>query len=212
MRLSRAGRRLLNFVILAAFTAAAQAQEKPHTALDKLRYPSWNYGFQVYGGTATKSTPQIPGAPGRYPSSWGSEFHLGRVLTGEHGEGWRRGTLEWDFSIIPVAEYYTAGRHYYMGGLEAVSPRWNFTRLSKRTVPFFGFDGGMLLGPDKFPPGNTSQFNFTAALDLGTHWFTRRRQSFDTTIRLHHLSNADTGQYNPGVPLSIQFMLGYTWY
>lgn len=203
---------LLSIVLVAAFAASGCAQESSHTAIDLLRDPSWNYGFQAYGGTATKSTPPIPDGPGRYPSSWGAEFHLGRVLTGEHGESWRRGTFEWDFTAIPVVEYYVNGRHYYMGGLEAVSPRWNFTRLSKRTVPFLGFDGGMLIGPDKFPPGNTSQFNFTAALELGTHWFTRPRQSFDTSVRLHHLSNAETGQYNPGVPLSIQLMLGYTWF
>jgi hypothetical protein len=205
-------RTLLSFLCLAAFAVAGRAQETSHTGVDVLRDPSWNYGFQFYGGTATKSTPPIPDGPGRYPSSWGAEFHLGRVLTDEHGEGWRRGTLEWDFTIIPVVQYFVDGRRYYMGGLEAVSPRWNFTRVSKRAVPFVGFDGGMLVGPDKFPPGDTSQFNFTVALAMGTHWFTHRRQSVDTTIRLFHLSNAETGQYNPGVPLSIQLMLGYTWY
>jgi hypothetical protein len=212
MRVLTAARELLATACLCAFALAGYAQETPHTGPDALRHPSWNYGVQVYGGTTTKSTPPIPGAPGRYPSSWGSEFHLGRILTGEHGENWRRGTLEWDFTIIPVVQYFVNGRSYYMGGLEAVSPRWNFTRVSKRAVPFLGFDGGMLLGPDKFPPGNTSRFNFTAALPVGTHWFTGRRQSLDTTIRLFHLSNAETGQYNPGVPLSIQLMLGYTWF
>jgi hypothetical protein len=197
---------------LCALAIPAGAQEPAPTALDDLRDPSWNYGFQVYGGTATKSTPPIPHNGGRYPSSFGAELHIGRVLTGEHGEGWLRGSLEWDFNVIPVALYFVNGRTYYMGGFEAVDPRWNFTRLSKRMVPFFGFDGGMLFGPNKFPPGDTSQFNFTAALDLGTHLFTRRRQSFDTTVRLHHLSNAESGHYNPGVPLSIQLMLGYTWY
>ncbi len=205
-------RTILSFAFLIASAAAGCAQEAPPTALDTLRDPSWNYGFQAYGGTATMATPPIPGEPGRYPSSWGAEFHLGRVLTGEHAEGWRRGTFEWDFAVIPVVQYFVNGRSYYMGGLEAVSPRWNFTRVSRHLVPFLGFDGGMLFGPDKFPPGNTAQANFTAALALGTHLFTRRRQSFDTTIRLFHFSNAETGQYNPGVPLSIQLMLGYTWF
>ena len=99
-----------------------------------------------------------------------------------------------------------------MGGGEALAPRWNFTRMSKRMVPFLGFEGGMLFGPRKFPPGDTSRANFTAALDLGTHLFTHRRQSFDTTVRLHHLSNGGIGHYNPGAPLSIQLMVGYTWY
>ena len=205
-------RRLLLSLVCLTCAIAACAQEAPRTALDLLRDPSWNYGFQAYGGTATKSTPPIPDGPGRYPSSWGAEFHLGRVLTGEHGEGWRRGTLEWDFTVIPVVEYYVNGHHYYMGGLEAVSPRWNFTRMDKRVVPFIGFDGGTLFGPNKFPPGNTAQANFTAALEAGTHFFTKGRQSFDTSIRLHHFSNAETGQYNPGIPLSIQLMVGYTWF
>jgi hypothetical protein len=205
-------RTLLCIAFLMACAVAGCAQETPRTALDTLRDPSWNYGFQAYGGTTTKSTPPIPDGPGVYPSSWGAEFHLGRVLTGEHGEGWRRGTLEWDFTIIPVVQYFVDGRSYYMGGLEAVSPHWNFTRINRRFVPFLGFDGGMLFGPNKFPPGNTAQANFTVALALGTHLFTGRRQSFDTTIRLFHFSNAETGQYNPGVPLSIQLMLGYTWY
>jgi hypothetical protein len=111
-----------------------------------------------------------------------------------------------------VVQYFVDGRRYYMGGLEAFSPRWNFTRIDRHLVPFLGMDGGTLFGPNKFPPGNTSQANFTVALALGTHFFTRPRQSFDTTIRLYHFSNAETGQYNPGVPLSIQLMLGYTWY
>jgi hypothetical protein len=203
---------LLSFLLVTTLAIAARAQETPPTALDALRDPSWNYGVQVYGGTATKSTPPIPDAPGRYPSSFGAELRFGRVLTGEHGEGWRRGTLEWGFSAIPVTLYFVNGRSYYMGGFGAVSPRWNFTRVSKRMVPFFGFDGGMLFGPDKFPPGDTSRFNFTVALDLGTHLFTRRKQSLDTTVRLFHISNAEAGHYNPGVPLSIQLMIGYTWF
>lgn len=203
---------LLSCVLLAALAIKGLAQETPPTAVDTLRHPSWNYGVQAYGGTTTKSTPQIPGAPGRYPSSWGAEFHLGRVLTNEHAQGWRRGTLEWDLSAIPVVQYYVNGRTYYMGGFEAASPRWNFTQVSKRAVPFVGFDGGMLFGPDKFPPGNTSQTNFTLGFDVGNHLFTKPNQSFDTTIRLFHLSNAGLGYYNPGVPLSIQLMLGYTWF
>lgn len=212
MRFRCAARILLTFVLLAVLAVGACAQETARTGLDALRNPSWNYGFEAYGGTATKSTPPIPDGPGRYPSSWGTEFHLGRVLTREHAEGWRRGTFEWDFTLIPVVQYHVDGRSYYMGGLEAVSPRWNFTRMDRRFVPYLGFDGGMLFGPNKFPPGNTANANFTAALELGTHLFTLRRQSIDTSIRLHHLSNAETGQYNPGVPLSIQLMVGYTWF
>src|SRR3974377_2544244 len=97
---------LLRIFLYFLFPVSLCAQDAARTAIDALRDPSWSYGVQVYGGTATMSTPPIPYAPARYPSSFGAEFHAGRVLTNEHGEGWRRGTLEWDFSLIPVALFF----------------------------------------------------------------------------------------------------------
>jgi hypothetical protein len=190
----------------------ASGQESQPGATEVLRNPGWAYGFQAFGGTATMSTPSIPQGPPKYPSSFGAEFHLARILTHEHGENWKRGTLECDFNVIPVDIYLVNGKRYPMGGFEAIAPRWNFTRLSKHLVPYFGAAGGMLFGSQNFPPGDTSGANFTLAVDLGAHLFTRRGQSFEVTTRLHHLSNAGIGKYNPGVPLSLQLMLGYTWY
>jgi hypothetical protein len=177
-----------------------------------LRHPGWGYGVQVFGGTATMSIPPIPQEPSRYASSFGAEVHLARVLTHQHGDGWKRGTLECDFNIIPVNLYFINGRQYYLGGFEAVAPRWNFTGHRGRLLPFAGVAGGMLFSPQKFPPGDTANANFTVGVDLGAHVFTRHRQSFDVTSRLHHLSNAGFGHYNPGLPLSLQIVLGYTWY
>jgi hypothetical protein len=197
---------------LIAVTALAGAQEPPLIASDALRHPGWNYGIQFFGGTATMSIPPIPHEPSRYASSAGAAFHLARVLTQERGESWRRGTLECDFNVIPVDFYLINGRHYYAGGLEAIAPRWNFTARRDRFVPFVGAAGGILFTPQKFPPGNTSQVNLTVALDLGAHVFTRGKRSLDVTTRLHHLSNAGWGKYNPGVPLSLQVLVGFTWY
>lgn len=199
-------------VALCLIAVSAHAQEPQPAAIDSLRSDSWNYGFQLYGGKAAMATPRTPHVQSSYPGSLGAEFHIGHVLFGEHGEGWRRGTFEWDFSIIPVSLFFANGHTYYMGGGAAASPRWNFTRMSRRVVPFFGFECGLLFGPDKFPPGDTARTNFTAAMELGGHWLNHRRRSFDSTVRLYHLSNAGIGHYNPGVPLSIQLMFGYTWY
>jgi len=52
----------------------------------------------------------------------------------------------------------------------------------------------------------------TAAIDAGAHIFVRRHQSFDITGRVFHLSNAYLGPSNPGIPVGLQFAVGYTWY
>jgi len=51
-----------------------------------------------------------------------------------------------------------------------------------------------------------------AAIDAGAHIFVRRHQSFDITGRVFHLSNAYLGPSNPGIPVGLQFAVGYTWY
>lgn len=199
-------------LLLCGLAVCARAQERSPIASDVLRHPGWSYGIQVFGGRSTTGIPPIPGYPSRHAGNYGAEFHAARVLTRERGEGWMRGTLECDFNLIPVDMYVVRGREYYLGGFEAIAPRWNFTQHRGRMVPFAGVAGGLLFSPQKFPPGNTANANFTVGVDLGAHVFTRRKQSFDMTLRTHHLSNAGMGKYNPGVPLALELMLGYTWY
>jgi hypothetical protein len=157
-------------------------------------------------------TPWIPNAPSHYLFDVGTSLRVGRVLTSERGEHWRRGTLEWGFALVPASVYFIGGNHYYTAGTELFTPRWNFTAHHKRFIPFAGIAGGMAISPRKFPPGNTANANFTVALESGAHIFAHKRRSFDLTTRLFHISNAGTGAYNPGVPLSLQLMAGYTWY
>jgi Lipid A 3-O-deacylase (PagL) len=79
-------------------------------------------------------------------------------------------------------------------------------------VPYAGVTGGMIFSPHNFPPGNTLQTNFTAAIDVGAHLFHRPRRSVDVGVGILHVSNAYLGRLNPGVPLSLQLTLGYSWY
>jgi hypothetical protein len=188
------------------------AQDVDDASSDLLRHPGWNYGGQLFGGTTVEEARAT-----RFPTAHHAinnvalAFHAGRVLTDEHGSGWLRGTFEWDFSVIPVEYFWVLGTHY-AGGFEAVGPRWNFTNAGRKTVPFVGMGGGMLFSPRDFPPGNTAQSNFSVAIDAGIHLVLRRRQSFDIGMRVQHISNAYRGRLNPGVPLSLQVMLGYSWY
>lgn len=193
-------------------SSAALAQENTSFSSEALRHPGWGVSFQVAGGATMIPIYYIPAHPSRSADSFASAFRVSRVLTAEHGSGWKRGTLEWDISLVPIDLFFIAGRTYFAGGYEVFSPRWNFTARRGRLVPFTGLAGGMLFSTGNLPPGNTASMNYTIAIDAGVHIFGTRHQSFDATTRLHHLSNAASGTYNPGVPLSLQVMLGYTRY
>lgn len=194
---------------LAALMSAQTLDDAPS---GPLRHPGWNYGGQVSGGSTVVqvSSPSFVTSH-RDIGNFALCFHAGRVLTHEHGRGWSRGTFEWDFNVIPVEIFWVLG-HHYAGGFEIFGPHWNFTHDRHRVVPFAGLTGGMLFSPRNFPPGDTYQTNFSGSFDAGAHLFVRRRQSFDVTGRVYHLSNAFLGRSNPGVPVGLQLTLGYVWY
>jgi hypothetical protein len=198
--------------VFLGFGANLSAQTPDNAPADVLRHPGWNYGGQIAGGFTLVqiSSPHFLTA-NRNISNFALSFHLCRVLSHEHGSGWTRGTFEWDFGVIPVELFWVLGTHY-AGGFEAFGPRWNFTQGRHRVVPFAGVAGGMLFSPQNFPPGDTYQANFTIGVAAGAHLFVRRKQSLDLSGRAYHLSNAYLGRLNPGLPVGLQFNLGYTWY
>jgi lipid A 3-O-deacylase PagL len=188
------------------------AQNPDDAPSNALRHHGWNYGAHLSGGSTVvqSSAPRFVTA-NHSISDVAVIFHVGRVLSSEHGPTWIRGTFEWDVSVIPVEIFWVLGSHY-AGGFEAFGPRWNFTNCGRRAVPFLGLGGGMLFSPGNFPPGDTARFNFTAAIDAGAHLFLRPRRSLDVGMRVQHVSNAYLGRLNPGVPISLQLTLGYSWY
>jgi Lipid A 3-O-deacylase (PagL) len=193
-------------------SALLSAQTQDQALGDPLRHPGWNYGVQLSGGTTLVqvSSPSFLTA-NRNITNFAASFHLGRVLSHEHGRGWLRGTFEWDFNVIPVEIFWVLGYHY-AGGFEALGPRWNFTHNRRCVVPFAGLAGGLLFSPENFPPGPTYQTNFTIGVDAGVHLFVRRKRSIDVFGRVYHLSNAFQGRSNPGIPVGLQLTLGYVWY
>lgn len=199
---------------LLGFAAILAAQTGDDVSSEPLRHPGWNYGGQISGGftLVQVSSPNSNSlTANRNISNVAVSFHVGRVLTHEHGSGWARGTFEWDFKVTPVALFWVLGTHY-AGGFDAFGPRWNFTNCQHRVVPFAGLTGGMLFSPRNFPPGDTYQANFTVGIDAGAHLFVRCKQSLVLSGRVYHLSNAYLGRLNPGVPVGLQLTIGYVWY
>ncbi|HYV75873.1 MAG TPA: acyloxyacyl hydrolase [Candidatus Binatia bacterium] len=198
------------FVATLPFSALAQTTDE--VLSDPLRRPGWNYGGAITGGFAVvQVTSSNFLTANRNISNLALSFRVARVLSHERGPSLLRGSFEWDCNIIPVEIFWVLGAHY-AGGFEPVAFRWNLTGNRHRVVPFAGVAGGLLFSPENFPPGNTYQMNFTAAIEAGTHVFVRRRRSIEVSGRVFHLSNAYLGAFNPGIPVGLQFTLGYSWY
>ena len=186
----------------------AQQESSPPNVL---RQPRWYLGATASGGFSVLevTSPVFPTA-NRTVSSLALGFHIGDIITRENQRGISRGTFEWDFDVIPVQLFWVLGTHY-TGGFDT-GPRWNFTHNRRRLVPFVGLAGGLTFSPRNFPPGQTMQTNFTAAADTGTRFFIRPRRSIDVAARVYHLSNAYLAPQNPGIPVAVQLVVGYSWY
>ena len=132
---------------------------------------------------------------------------VGKELTGEIGSGWRRGRLEYGFSLIPFFRQFTPQPNYGRG-FEPVILRWNSSLHTSHIWPYIELAGGAVRTNSNFPAGNTSTFNFTARGGGGIQVFTKRRQSLDIGCRWSHISNANLGIENPEFN-GIQVSLGY---
>jgi hypothetical protein len=137
---------------------------------------------------------------------------VGRVMTGELGPGWARGTFELDSEVMP-AEFVLWGgyKNVYALGVNPLVMKWNFTR-GRKLIPYFLAQGGMLWSADRIPPGDTSKINFTSGAGVGLNYFVKPRRSVNFDFRATHLSNASLGDHNPGVNASLQWSVGYNWW
>jgi len=208
---------LLIFLLLALCSGAAQAHDPKTTvdgSADLLRHPAWNYGLWAnYGnGVGKRSDVHIFGAGAR----------VGRVLTDEHGSGWRRGTFEYDIDLTPVEIYHFAptveagfatipAATIYAGGMTPVIMKWNFTK-GRQWIPFVTAEGGVVFSNKDLPPGDTANVNFTSGAAFGFHRFAASKSAWTFQGKIYHLSNASLGPHNPGVNAGLQFRIGYTWF
>jgi lipid A 3-O-deacylase len=162
----------------------------------------------------------------------------GRMFTVLHGPGLLRGRAEAAVEVIPfwLAHYpkqtlvvhsplnefptlITQETLNYHG--VSVTPllfRWNFMKHeSSRFVPWVQLGSGLLWTSQPFPqqrgPGYyTSRINFTPQADFGANMFTKKNQSLNFALKVVHISSAGLGESNPGIPVSVQFSLGYSWW
>lgn len=120
----------------------------------------------------------------------------GRILSGPHGPGVLRGRFQWSIEVIPIFGQYDPQNTFGVG----VTPllwRWNFEPRG-RVVHFAELAGGALWTRDPVP-SETTTANFTAHASYGIRYFVKPGISFVVSYRLHHISNGNRLERNPGV-------------
>ncbi len=195
-------------VILCVLSGAAIAQDATDYAA-ALRHERANVGVWAAGANGLGQRSNV--------SMFGAGLRLGRVMTGELGSGWRRGTFELDADLTPVYYFHWRGNRevgsgsQYSGGVTPLVMKWNFTS-GKRVVPFADVFGGVLFSRDDIPPGDTANVNFISGGGGGFHYFVKPGRAWTFEGRAFHFSNASLGPHNPGINASVEFRLGYTWF
>jgi hypothetical protein len=120
----------------------------------------------------------------------------------------------------------TSGGTYRGASITPIILRLNF-RHGKKVMPWMQGAGGVLYTTRKYPgvgdlnvadptqtgpAADTSVWNFTPQFGIGLHYFPQRRRSVDFSANAVHVSSASLGDKNPGVNVSVQFSVGYTWW
>jgi len=121
---------------------------------------------------------------------------------------------------------YTVGGTFTGASITPIQMRWNFTH-GKRFSPWIQAAGGVLWTNHKYPAvgdlnsndptqtgphADTSVWNFTPQGGIGAHYFLKPRRSVDFSVNGVHISSASLGDKNPGVNVSMQISVGYTWW
>ena len=167
-------------------------------------------------------------------------FEAGRMLTVAHGPGILKGRVEALGEIIPfwithspAQENILHSNNPFLNGATAgfapysihglsftpVLLRWNFMEHnSNRHIPWLQAGAGVLWTAQRFPQGegfpgtNTSIFNFTPQLGAGEDLFVKKNQSLNIGVRVINFNNEGLGEINPGIPYTLNFSIGYSWW
>ena len=169
-----------------------------------IRHEHWVFGVLASGGSGLFDRDNVQFVR--------AGVRVGRVMTGELGQGWLRGTFEVDVEVMP-RRFCSVGRlqerlwlRRESGGDEVeLYPR-------QESDSVFSGAGRNAVAPTKIPPGDTSKINFTSGAGVGLNYFLRPGRSVNFDLRATHLSNASLGDHNPGVNSSLQFAVGYNWW
>ena len=139
----------------------------------------------------------------------GAGFFAGTTVTREIGSGWLRGGIEYAFSVSPLFQLRPQTLHGI--AFEPLIFRWNSNHVIGRAFPYIQLSGGGVRTNINLPPGDTSDFNFTAKGGGGIYLPSNGRNAFDLGIFWSHISNANLGVQNPEFN-GIEVRVAYHWF
>jgi hypothetical protein len=186
------------FLLVTVHSISAQAN------LPEKQHRHWDIGVRVAGATGEENTNSFSEA-----QILTGSFFVGKEMTDEIGNGWRRGHLEYGFDVMPLFRQFQP-QSIYGGGFEPVILRWNSSLRANNVAPYIELAGGGVFTNTDLPVGNTSSFNFTARGGGGVQIFTKRKQFVEIGCQWGHISNANLGVMNPEFN-GIQVSVGYHW-
>lgn len=230
---------LFLFVVLLSVSASAQTvvsdDLKNNSGSDKTVAPAQTGGvayegkneLSIQGGYA-------PDLKAVYGGGRRSSFGFVSLRYSRHLIGSKSVALKYTFDVIPVAvinydrrvvvqtapgTFVTQNPNasVYGIGLTPVGFQLNFRR-SKKIQPFLSANAGLIRFAKTIPDDRSAvfpnrfgrQFNFTLAGGGGVEFATENGKSFTVGFKFHHISNASTGNINPGFDQNL-FYVGYTF-
>jgi lipid A 3-O-deacylase len=228
---------LVTIFVMCAAGARAQSEEQSNALATK----PWNiavfatggfpFNYRLEGIFSSPNSFETVSAPISL-QFFSAGVHVGAVLTKPHGPAFLRGQYEMDADLTPFwlahwpSQAFTFnngartgkvdGENRFGIGLTPFLCRWNF-QTQHRLVPWLQLGGGLLWTNHKFPQfpyryDDTSVINFTPQAGFGFNFFVKPHRSFFFEANAVHISNAGLGADNPGINLTAQFTLGYSWW
>ena len=209
-------------LMLLAFVSTATAQTAPDSASSNSSSTpqSTSEGIQkrdnewgIWGGISFDSPTLIGTTPDARFGQVGLRY--GRVLLAS-----KTVAFEWTIDAIPLSilsnKRFTVTpsgtgfivtqtrKSVYGWGAAPIGLKLNFRR-NRKVQPFGQSTGGFLYFSEQVPAAGTSQFNFTFDFSGGVQIVNSNRRSFTIGYKFQHISNGNTGTFNPGVDVQMIF-------
>lgn len=227
------------FFVIAAFALSAAAQSTTANLKNKSVEIDTGAAVQTSNIGDSKNELSIQGgfAPfGKsiYGGARRSSFGFAALRYTRHLIGSENVALKYTFDVIPLAvinydrepvvetspgTFVTQRNRQtaYAIGLTPIGFQLNFRR-QKKVQPFLSASAGLLRFSKTIPDDRSAvfsnrfgrQFNYTLAGGGGVEFATSNAKSFTVGFKFHHISNASTGNINPGFDQNL-FYFGYTF-
>jgi hypothetical protein len=235
-------RTLFTVILTSCCSLHAQQPHASSSQIKISNFPDWNPKWQAGAFAAGGYWPfnRITGRGVVTHAElhfYNAGLFAGRFITRPHGKGIFRRRVEALIEFMPfwLARYpsqelsvmYPGEPNpvklrygpYSVYGL-TVTPllfRWNyFHGINPRYVPWFQIGGGLLWTNSQFPylaySGKTSKINFTPQAGIGENFLLDNHHSIDVAFKAIHISNAYLGPTDPGLDITYQWSIGFSFW